>query len=337
MTASRSVSESPAPSSAKATRIGSLDQLRGYTIFGMILVNFLGEFQAMPELFRHHRESYSYADTIAPLFLFIVGIGFRLSFQRRVAKDGITAARRAAVKRYALLTLIGVLVYGPFDWRDWWDALVDIGISGLLALPVIEKSARVRLGAGCGYLLLYQALFTWTPYGANQATRDGFIDGGPLGPLSWVFSLLFGALAYDWIETERGGALLKRSLSWAAGLCLIGVALQLEWPGLKGEWPFSQRYMTMPYTLLSTGLALVAFAFFHWLCDMNRWRVPHLDALGMNPLVIYIFHLLLLGALESRIESHAPAWKALGLFTCFYLICYTPAWWLHRARMIIKL
>ncbi|NUN95312.1 MAG: DUF1624 domain-containing protein [Candidatus Omnitrophica bacterium] len=323
--------------SATTGRIESLDQLRGYTIFGMILVNFLGNFRSMPELFRHHRESYSYADTIAPLFLFIVGMGFRLSFQRRVAKEGITAARWASAKRYSILILIGVVVYNPFEWRDWWDALVDIGFSGLLALPFIDKSARVRLAAAWGYLLLYQALFTWSPYGANQMTGNGFIDGGPLGPLSWVFNLLLGTLAYDWIESGMGAALLKRALAWGLALSLLGVAFHLEWPGIKSAWPFSQRYMTMPYTLLSTGLAFFAFASFHWLCDIKRGRLPHLTVLGMNPLVIYIFHMLLMGAQRDWIERGAPAWKALGLFACFYLICYAVAWRLHRDKAIIKI
>ena len=75
--------------SDRKKRILSLDQYRGYAIFGMILVNYLGNFDAMPEQFRHHRDWFSYADTIAPIFMFVVGMGFRMSFGRRAAKIGL--------------------------------------------------------------------------------------------------------------------------------------------------------------------------------------------------------------------------------------------------------
>jgi len=54
-------------------RLVYLDQVRGYAIFGMILVNILGMFDVMPWILKHHHEGFSYADHIAPLFLFIVG------------------------------------------------------------------------------------------------------------------------------------------------------------------------------------------------------------------------------------------------------------------------
>ncbi|HQH69808.1 MAG TPA: heparan-alpha-glucosaminide N-acetyltransferase domain-containing protein [Candidatus Hydrogenedentes bacterium] len=92
----------PAPSSARppATRLPMLDQLRGYAIFGMILVNYLGHFDVMPWAFRHHKTGFSYADTIAPLFIFLVGMGFRMSFQRRAVEKGLCGARRDALRRY---------------------------------------------------------------------------------------------------------------------------------------------------------------------------------------------------------------------------------------------
>jgi predicted acyltransferase len=35
-------------------RIVSLDQFRGYTVVGMLLVNFLGSCDAVPAIFKHH-------------------------------------------------------------------------------------------------------------------------------------------------------------------------------------------------------------------------------------------------------------------------------------------
>lgn len=318
-----------------AIRLGSLDQLRGYTIVGMIAVNFLGEFDATPWMLKHHREGYSYADTIAPLFLFIVGVGFRLSFLRRIQREGLWKARWASAKRYLILTLIGIILYSPFDWHDWWDALVDIGLSGLLALPFIERSSIVRLAAAAGYLVLFQVLFTFTAYGPYLMEQS--FDGGPLGPLSWVFSLLLGTMAYDWLENGKTKTAIRKALVWGVSLSLLGWIFRMEWPGIKAFWPFSQYYMTIPYSLYSTGLAFLVFAFFLYIRDLKGFSFPHLDEFGMNPLAIYIFHMLLLGThAESMDSASQPLWF-LSVFVVFYLCCYAVAWRLYTDKAFIKI
>ena len=65
-------------------RIVSLDQFRGYTVAGMLLVNFLGGYQAVHAVLKHHNTYCSYADTIMPQFFFAVGFAYRLTFLRRL-------------------------------------------------------------------------------------------------------------------------------------------------------------------------------------------------------------------------------------------------------------
>jgi predicted acyltransferase len=55
-----------------ADRIVSLDQFRGWAIFFMVLVNFLGEYRSMPKTMRHHEWGLSFADVVVPAFLFAV-------------------------------------------------------------------------------------------------------------------------------------------------------------------------------------------------------------------------------------------------------------------------
>jgi len=93
-------------------RIASLDQFRGWAIFSMVLVNFLGEYRSMPETLRHHDWGLSYADVCVPAFLFAVGVAYRLTFLRRMRRDGIWAARWAAVKRNLVLLLVALFLYG---------------------------------------------------------------------------------------------------------------------------------------------------------------------------------------------------------------------------------
>jgi predicted acyltransferase len=316
-------------------RIESIDQLRGYAIFGMILVNVLGHFHVMPETFRHHPQSYSYADTIAPLFIFVVGIGFRISLPRRIAIDGPRRARLHAIRRYALLALLGCL-YGGFDFRvSVWDALLDIALAGLLALPFLEKSAPIRIAAATAYLTLSPACYSLLGYGPWVMANS--IDGGPLGPLSWVFILLLGTIAWDLAAQNTPRRYLIALLLLSLLFIALGWTLKIEWTGLKPEWPFSQKGMSAPYTLYSTGLAFLALLAAHLLCDRLHLRLPLLTLLGMNPLVMYLLQALLGTLARELLPPNAPWHLALTAFLTVFTACYATAWLLHRRGILIKL
>ncbi|MFM8189440.1 MAG: hypothetical protein ACKN85_13260, partial [Pirellula sp.] len=60
-------------------RLSSLDQFRGYTVLGMLVVNYSGDYAACPQLWKHSNDYLSYADTIMPQFLFAVGFSLRLT------------------------------------------------------------------------------------------------------------------------------------------------------------------------------------------------------------------------------------------------------------------
>lgn len=315
-------------------RIASLDQFRGYAIFGMILVNYLGNFPVMPETFKHHHYGFTYADSIAPIFMFVVGMGFRLSMLRRIPKLGLAKARWEAFKRYTTLVVVGVVLYGG-EWQWIWDALVDIGFAGLLAIPIVEKSAAVRVSVASVYLVLFQLLFLFSGYG--EWTMPNSIDGGPLGPLSWAFILILGTLAYDWLAEGTRRAIVLRTLAWGLGLFVLGWILQVEWPGVKEAWPFTQRGMTAPYAIASTGVCFLTFLFFYQVCDVWNFRFPGLSVLGTNALTLYVVHIGMLEIGGTYVPEESGMAVALLGFTVFYLFCYGVAYRLYRDGIIIKL
>ena len=94
------------PSKSPSSRIESLDQFRGYTVAGMLLVNFIGGFQVTPAVLKHHNTYCSYADTIMPQFFFAVGFAYRLTFLRRCATLGAWKASAAVLRRALALILI---------------------------------------------------------------------------------------------------------------------------------------------------------------------------------------------------------------------------------------
>lgn len=316
------------------TRILSVDQYRGYAIFGMIFVNFLGQFESISEWFKHHSDYMSYADTIAPIFVFVVGMGFRLSFSRNASAKGVWNARTTALRRYIILTIIGIIVYAPLDWTEWWDALVDIGLSGILALPFMHLSSSFLAFAAFGYLFVYQVLFSATSYGVWDMAQS--FDGGPLGPLSWVFMLLMGAVAYDILDTRDARRIAISFIVWGLLLSALGWLARMEFLGVKSYWPFSQRAMTAPYALYSTGIAFLTYLPFYALGDVFGKRIPALTELGTNALVMYILQFAVFEIHGTIVSPDAGAVAAFATFCAVFTICYLIARYLYRNGYIVK-
>ncbi len=342
------------PSALKPKRLPSIDQLRGYAIFGMLLVNSKGLFGIRAEQLSHHRDFFTYADTIAPLFMFVVGMGMRLSWLRRSEQIGPTEARKSMAKRFAIMTLIAFAIY-----QGWlWDALMDIGLAGLLAVLIIDQAPRIRAAAAFGMVALYQAICTFTVYGPwimrtlelkrdttpvwikliplHGELFDVALNGGPLGPLSWCMILLFGTLAYDLMTTQESKKIIGYALGLGAGLCAAGYAFSMEWPGVKAMWPISAYYMTAPFPLWASGLCFFQLVFFHLLCDKFNLRIPTFSAIGMNPLFIYILQSLGLTVLEE-FEDVLPASTGIPGFLVLYAVFAAIAYAMYRKNIFIKL
>ena len=355
-------------------RVVSMDQLRGYAIFGMFLVNasfvFFEPIASTLHLpaarrfldaclfqLQHHEVVFTYADTIAPLFVFVVGMGMRISWLRRVDRAGRGPTRKSLVKRYALLVLIAFALYA--GWL--WDALMDIGLAGLLAVPLIDKSPRVRIAAAFGYVALYQMIFSFTSYGAwvvhgaFSLDEPGYVpllvrllpldeqlfgtslNGGPLGPLSWSMMLLFGTVASDMLRGMRDRTFIACSLGWGAGLCALAFALHVAWPGVKEAWPFSARYMTAPFPLWATGLCFLQMLGFYLFCDKLRLTIPTFTSVGMNPLVIYIAQSLLLDVIEDFAPPRLSVYAGVGGFLVFWSVFAAAAHYMRRRAIFIKI
>ncbi len=317
----------------KKPRIASLDMFRGFAIFGMILVNYLGHFEAMPDTFRHPRYGMTFANAIAPYFVFVVGMGLRMSLVRRIERFGVKRAYWHAIKRYIILILIGIVVYGPDPKMDMWDALVDIGFAGLITLPFIMKGKTTRILLAFVLLIIYQLLFAFTGYG--EWTMANSIDGGPLGPISWAAILVFGTVQMDYLKEYDARQFLIRSLYLGIPLMIFGLALSYLQP--IEIWAFSQRSMTMAYPIFASGLSVLTYATFYIAADIRKWKIPHLAVLGVNPLAIYILQQVLIEFYGKALPREAPWWQALLGFTFVYGICYLIARYLKRNNYIIKL
>ena len=327
---------------AKKPRIISLDMFRGFAIFGMILVNYLGQFDVMPQTFTHPRYGMTFANAIAPYFVFAVGMGLRMSLAKRIEETGKRKAYLHAIKRYLILIIIGMILYAPGlkigEWEqllqmDMWDALVDIGFAGLITLPFILYGKTFRIALAFALLVLYQLLFVFTGYG--EWTMPNSIDGGPLGPISWASILVFGTVQMDYLRESKPDEFIKKSFILGIPLILLGLGLSYLQP--SKIWEFSQRSMTMAYPIFASGLSVLTYVAFYLTADIWKWKIPHMAVLGINPLVIYILQQVLIHFFGDYYPADAALWQASLGFLVIYSMCYLVAHYLYRNKLIIKL
>ena len=225
-------------------RIASLDQFRGYTVLGMFFVNFVGKFQEVPDIFKHHNTYCSYADTIMPQFFFAVGFAYRLTFLRRLQTEGRASAYLHAIKRNFGLLLLGAVIYhldGSVDkWADlqelgfwgfvrtafqrkFFQTLVHIGITSLWILPVIASTPLARAFYAIASVIVHWVL-SHEFYYAWVMELPG-IDGGPLGFLTWTVPMLTGAFAYDVMQARKSSSAVRDLLIGGSVLMVVGYAL----------------------------------------------------------------------------------------------------------------
>lgn len=237
-------------SDATVKRLDSLDQFRGYTVAGMFLVNFVGRYDEMHHLLKHHSTYCSYADTIMPQFFFAVGFAYRLTFGRRLHSVGPTLAYARVIRRFLGLALLAIVLYSADtvantwnDWQNlvhsngyealfyksfkqtWFQTLLHIAVTSLWILPVIRAGWRLRVLYGLASAILhlvlsYRFYFDWAH------VSPGTIDGGPLGFLTWSIPTLAGTLACD--------AFLAENKPRVAAVFVWGVVLMAFGWGMSG-------------------------------------------------------------------------------------------------------
>ena len=237
---------------AEPARLVSLDQYRGYTVLGMFLVNFVGSFEAIKEflpVLKHHHTYLSYADTIMPQFFLAVGFAYRMTFLRRLEKDGAAAAYWHAAKRIGALLLVAFLVHtlgkGVATWaelnseqgwnalatglkRDYFQTLTHIAVTSLWVMPVIAARPGTRVLWMLGSAALFHLLSVDWYYKWVNTSPNG-IDGGPLGFLTWTIPLLVGTLAYDAMTHSRPHAPREEPIS-RSEMTTMGLISRSEMP-----------------------------------------------------------------------------------------------------------
>jgi predicted acyltransferase len=292
----------------------------------MVLVN--DPAMGPPFLYRQLTHSpwdgWTFADTIFPAFIFMVGASMAFSMARYLdGREARSAALPRILRRAVLLVLLGLLVNGfGLLLGQHVSVLGHLRLPGVLqriavayligSLAVLYLRTRAQVVAVVVLLFGYWAALEWVPvphFGAGSLTPHGnlaaWVDrqifspahlygGGtpgydPEGLLGSVVSTA-GLLVGYWC-----GRLLRSARSevekvlWLAATALAAVAGGLAWSHVL---PVNKRMWTPSFVLLMTGLSIAALLVSHLLFDRRAraaaWASLPLRVLGTNAIVVYV-------------------------------------------------
>lgn len=300
-----------------AGRDSVVDVFRGLAVIGMILVNHPIPLRpAFAPLVHAPWHGWTFADTIYPAFLFIVGVAVALTTVRTAgAMARMPEGFHGRIARRVILLLaLNVLIFNFPDYGlstlNLTGVLAQIGWCYLLlAYLAVLTTWRLQAALVLAVLVGQWALYTlvdvpgvgqgvMTPEGNAQYYLEHLIFGdfvqrlyasdvsigGLVFTLSTTATALTGMLAGTWL---RG---VKEPAVRAAGLFSAGCVLAplgLLWGTVL---PINKQLWTPSFVVLTTGISLQSLAMLYWLVDARGWRrwtwLPHVA--GVNALVFYV-------------------------------------------------
>jgi|Deesub1362A_J573_1020465.scaffolds.fasta_scaffold05130_5 predicted acyltransferase len=307
-------------------RLPSLDHFRGLALFLMIIVNSLSAYD-VPSWLKHAPWSgYRFPDLVAPMFLFAMGVAYRISLGKRLSRFGLGRTILHFARRYVLLFLFGfvgiLIANGSFDW----GILQMLGSTGLFALPLMFTPPAHAMAISFLLLAFYQIALTAFDLRAFVAALD---MGGPFATLSWCFVLVFSAsLVGTEVQKERADT---------RKLFLVGLVIASF--GFLSSFlvPLNKHLVSFSYILFSTGLATLVFTGFYFLVEIKGVRIGVLNALGKNSLSIFILSSIVSTLVEARLPASVPVIYPILITLCLLFSCIALAKVLDRLGIYIKL
>lgn len=308
-------------------RIKSIDSFRGFAIISMLIVNYLALYPSIPNFFKHAKNnSLTFADMIAPFFIFAIGITYQISFKSRLkASDRITTYKHF-ILRYFIIMLIGIfsVMISNLSLTFKWGVLQAIGASGLIALLFIEIKIHVRIIVIIILAALYQ--FCITPSFENNILSGR--HGGVLGVLSWTIGLLlaidFGKYLFD------KPTIIQKNFLHSVFILILGIIFSLK-------VPINKNLVSISYIFISIGITGLVFEIFIILSDILNIYLITIEEMGKNALLLFLLHNILVKIGHVFFGSVSSMILILIWLTFSICICALTGIALDRKKLYLKI
>jgi heparan-alpha-glucosaminide N-acetyltransferase len=140
----------------------SIDIFKGIAVLLMVFANTFSPFENAPGWTQHAVDyGLTYVDLIAPFFIFMLALNFKISYTHRLKKRGRKHTYLRFIRRYLIFIGLGLMltVYaapGVFLFR--WGTLQILGTTGLILLFLIELNVYMRLIISTLMLVVHQLI-----------------------------------------------------------------------------------------------------------------------------------------------------------------------------------
>ena len=310
-------------------RLLSVDRIRGAAVIIMVIGNYIAGVDIIPTFLKHAKDiGFTVADIVAPFFLLAIGLTYKMSYERRLLRDGGLKTTMHFVTRYCTLIGIGAIFtagsVSAANIPSNWGVLQAIGVAGLITLVFIRFNAAARTAAALVILILYQISL-------NRFWLDAVLSsdhGGFYGALSWTALLLLSTVAAELFFK-------KKAFCWifASGLSIAGAVSAFF-------VPVSKNRVSLSYVLISLAICTLIFLIFDYLNSKVTVSAGFFVWWGENPVILYILHLIILGVFTlPNIPfwyKEAPVWLIL-LQVCFIVFVLSAiAYKMHIKKVKIS-
>jgi len=299
----RLVAERPDPPPrilASGRRVLFVDASRGVAVVAMLVANLVNVcLHDIPEPLAHNQGDVLRAfDFPAPVFQLLVGVSLALFLaQRRRSGRSEVGARLDAVRRFALLVALGVVLdgIGKLSAVPRWGVLQTLGLGGLVATALASSPRALRAAA----VLLLLGLYSGIANGEVHARPDAALAFVPLTLVGGLLgeSIAAGVPADAIAETATGVAAVAAAVGLAlaaAGIpfnkvlgtsSFVAIATAVATALLAAAARWEARGGRFPAWLLLVGRnALTAWVLLHVLVYYPAWiAFPAWDRLGLAP------------------------------------------------------
>ncbi len=314
-------------------RLLTLDIFRGIAVLSLIVFNGFYGFINAPGWLTHAKwDGYTFADLIAPLFLFAVGMAMQLSLRKRFEKHGFKATAKHILFRGFLLISFGTI--GNFlcfrDLNLHWGTLEMIGGATVVSAPlIICLSPWKRIYAGLWIILGWFFLNALSTPLYSHIVK--FTMGGPGAVIAWSSIAIIGSAISEFITNPK----MSRSYIKAILAVFLGSGLIFLLFSMIGVLP-NKNLVNSPYLALS---ACLCCAFLVMSSAFSNSGILHsaLAPYGKNALAMYMIS----GSMNQMLQlSFSPDTSLDILLPYSLLLILTTSgiiFWLNSKNIVLKI
>ncbi len=309
------------PELPRESRNLAIDRFRGSLVILMVMGDFLSGVNFVPAFLKHAPDiGLTIADTVAPAFIFVIGLNFGPSFARWLRLGQMVAYRQFFMRYLSLIGIGAVISAGAtaVGQPNDWGVLQAIGVAGLITLAFIRLPTWTRFLIGTLLLWVYQYLLD----ASMVETVLHSVHGGLFGSLSWAALLVLStALADIWRKGLSSFAVCVSALVVVAGISVVIV-------------PVSKHRVSLSYILITLAISALVFLMLESDASQRLRRAGLLCWWGENSLALYFLHLLILAIFTTPPIPgwyvQAPLWLAAIQLTAILTAMSLAARWMQK-------